>query len=556
MGALELSALTGASVLVVDDDGTNLSVMSDIFGVFGCAVRTAPSGGAALEHAQADPPDLILLDIGLPDLDGYSVCERLKADPRTADVPVIFMSGRHGTLDLVRAFAVGAVDYLTKPFAAEEALARARVHLSVRQLQRKLHQSVGRLEHEVAERRQAEQDLRRRVDALEALNLIAQRLTSWTDVAQGVAGVGPILQALFTAGSITVWVHEPGDAMLRHLATIGGAGEQPGSGAAAPVGSVVLEGPLVRIERLRAGNPLVAGNRPVPMVAGLFHTIVVTLCTHGEPVGMLCISAARPDQRYGAEDVVLAQTVGGLLSSAVENARLFELAQSRGAERERRRLARELHDSVSQALYAANRAAEALPFIWELDPDEGRERLEELRHFTHSALAEMRTMLVELRPRALVEAPLHESLALLAEVLTARDGIVVRTELCTMPLLAPDVQLTLYRIAQEALTNVSKHARASEVRLRLAVSPAPSAERPWQGAVTLAVADDGRGFEPGQVAAGHMGLLLMRERANDIGAELQVASAPGAGSSVVVVWSGAAKWDVGGHRTRRRAAGE
>lgn len=401
------------------------------------------------------------------------------------------------------------------------------------------HRQAGQVvwsgvETDITARKQIEEDLRRRVDELEALNLIAQGLTSHTDVAQGVVAVGPLIRTLFDAATIAVWAHSRGDGTLRRLISIDGAGLVAGDEQLpAELSGAALAGPPVKVVALEPGDPRLGGGR---RDGGARSALLVTLVARNEPIGLLCIGAARREQLYLPSDVALAQTVGGLLASAVENARIFAQAQSAAAERERRRLARELHDSVSQALYAANRAAETIPVIWELDPDEGRERLGHLQHFTHSALAEMQTLLVELRPRALVETPLHKTLGLLAEALAAKGGLEVETRLELVPLLPPDVQVMLYRIAQEALTNVGKHARASRVRLELKPAPALAAGRAWQGAIALRVVDDGRGFALAEVEAGRMGLHSMHERAAELGAELSVVSSPGAGTVIAVTW--------------------
>lgn len=150
------------TILVVDDDRDNLLLLSNILSERGYGVRLAPSSQYALESVRHVPPDVILLDIELPDLDGYTVCEMLKDDPNTRDVPIIFLSARHATFDIVRAFRAGAVDYVTKPFSAEEVLARVHVHTSVQRLQRQLQEHVAQLEHENRERALAEQALRER----------------------------------------------------------------------------------------------------------------------------------------------------------------------------------------------------------------------------------------------------------------------------------------------------------------------------------------------------------------------------------------------------------
>jgi len=123
-------------ILVVDDTPANLRLLSEMLGGEGYRVRPVTSGGQALRAVQAALPDLVLLDIHMPDLDGYEVCRRLKADPRSRDVPVIFLSALHDVIDKVRAFEVGGVDYVAKPFHLEEVLARVRTHLTLRSLQR------------------------------------------------------------------------------------------------------------------------------------------------------------------------------------------------------------------------------------------------------------------------------------------------------------------------------------------------------------------------------------------------------------------------------------
>ena len=262
-------------------------------------------------------------------------------------------------------------------------------------------------------------------------------------------------------------------------------------------------------------------------------------CARNEPVGLLCICAARPERVYTPTDVALAQTIAGVLASALENARLFAQAQSMAAEQERRRLARELHDSVSQALFAANRTAEVLPQMWELDPDDGREALADLHRLTSSALAEMRALLVELRPNALAQTPLHVILDSLASIMTAKSSVVVDAVFEPAPLLPPDVQVTLYRITQEALNNVSKHAQARHLTLHLRTTP-PGETKNWHGSVIISIGDDGRGFDPARIQAGRMGLTSIRERAADIGATLDIMSRPGTGSQVTITWQGAA----------------
>jgi serine phosphatase RsbU (regulator of sigma subunit) len=135
-----------ASILAVDDTGANLQVLAGMLKDRGYKVRPVPSGKLALLAARRDPPDLILLDINMPEMNGYEVCERLKADDKLKGIPVIFISALTEQLDKVKAFAIGGVDYLTKPFQMEELHARVETHLKLRRLQIELEEYSRHLE--------------------------------------------------------------------------------------------------------------------------------------------------------------------------------------------------------------------------------------------------------------------------------------------------------------------------------------------------------------------------------------------------------------------------
>jgi signal transduction histidine kinase len=162
--------LTKPSILLVDDTIQNLRLLTDILNRQGYEVRPARDGTFALRSARAEVPDLILLDIMMPGPSGYEICEQLKADEKTRDVPIIFISALDETLDKVRAFSLGAVDYITKPFQTEEVLARVRTHLSLRSTQAQLKTQNAQLQKEIEIRRQAEMKLRRQAEELKARN--------------------------------------------------------------------------------------------------------------------------------------------------------------------------------------------------------------------------------------------------------------------------------------------------------------------------------------------------------------------------------------------------
>ena len=132
-------------VLIVDDAPANVRLLADMLKDRGYKIRVALSGELALQAAHSHPPSLILLDINMPEMNGYEVCERLKADAKLRDIPVIFISAMHETLDKVKAFSMGGVDYITKPFQTEEVEARVRTHLELHRQRRELQRNYARL---------------------------------------------------------------------------------------------------------------------------------------------------------------------------------------------------------------------------------------------------------------------------------------------------------------------------------------------------------------------------------------------------------------------------
>jgi PleD family two-component response regulator len=139
------------TILVVDDNSDNLRLLAAILKESQYKIRLAPNGERALATIHKEAPDLILLDVMMPAMDGFEVCRLLKADQETAGIPVIFISALDETIDKVKAFSMGGVDYITKPFKSEEVLARVRTHLTLRHLQRRLEKKNEQLRHALDE---------------------------------------------------------------------------------------------------------------------------------------------------------------------------------------------------------------------------------------------------------------------------------------------------------------------------------------------------------------------------------------------------------------------
>jgi two-component system nitrate/nitrite sensor histidine kinase NarX len=230
------------------------------------------------------------------------------------------------------------------------------------------------------------------------------------------------------------------------------------------------------------------------------------------------------------------------------NAELYEHARALAALQERQRLARNLHDAVNQSLFSAGLIAEVLPRLWDRDPVEARGSLEDLRRLTRGAMAEMRELLAELRPSVLTDSSLGDLLRQLANAFTGRTNVPASVTTAGEHVLSAEIQVALYRICQEALNNIAKHAGASRVEIDLQYQSgeeqvSSSLAHPGVhqeivvSSVEMRIRDDGRGFDPAQPAtSGHYGMGMMRERAAAVGARLTVSSSPGHGTEITVVW--------------------
>ncbi len=206
------------------------------------------------------------------------------------------------------------------------------------------------------------------------------------------------------------------------------------------------------------------------------------------------------------------------------------LAQRMAAEAvmtERTRLARDLHDAVTQTIFSASILSETLPHSMEANPAKARKQVEELQRLTQGALAELRSLLVELRPEGLIRTDLSDLLGQLCRGIGGRSGIPVEL-FCDLAVEVPsEIKITLYRIAQEALTNASRHADPTHIRVECTSDP----ER-----IRLRILDDGRGFDSQARPGGRMGLGIMSERAADVGASLSIKTEPAGGTEVLVEW--------------------
>lgn len=267
-----------------------------------------------------------------------------------------------------------------------------------------------------------------------------------------------------------------------------------------------------------------AGDVGTETDASAWALVCVPLTSRGGAVGVL-YAAWPPGPGPTELELAYLSAVAGKAATAVDSSHLVAAAQEKATQEERQRLARELHDSVSQALYGIALGARTARQTLRHAPEQADQSLGYILSLAEAGLADMRALIFELRPQALAEEGLVVALHKQLAALRARHGLATEAELGSEPAGTLAVKQTLYRVAQEALQNVARHARASRVRLRLTASST---------ALELEISDDGSGFDPRAKFPGHLGLRSMRERVSEIGGVLGLASEPGKGTTVRV----------------------
>jgi ligand-binding sensor domain-containing protein/signal transduction histidine kinase len=400
------------------------------------------------------------------------------------------------------------------------ALAYTGYRLNIRRIQRRSQE----LEALVTERTQ---EIEQRKNELDALYQADEELMQHLDIDQVFQILLEITVKILNAdkGTLLYWDGQLNTLVVR--AAIGfesGALEKvqfkPGVGA---IGWVMETGEPVIVHDVAEAPQVMEWFKDTEGIHSLMH---MPIKGEDKVYGVLNVDYLET-RGFGAEEQRLLQALAQRAALAIEQAQLQHEAQKTAIYEERQRLARDLHDAVTQTLFSASLVSEVLPVLWEKDPEIGRDRLKTLNQLTKGALAEMRTLLIELRPSAIEEAELDELIRQLAESTTGRARIPVEVQFSGECDLASEEKVVLYRITQEALNNIAKHAEADHVVIRIECDTSR---------VELTVEDDGVGFDPGSVLPDRLGLGIMKERAESIGATLSVDSEPNAGARIKLAW--------------------
>jgi signal transduction histidine kinase len=401
------------------------------------------------------------------------------------------------------------------------------------QEERNLLDSIAERLGRVAERFRAEEAVRQRVRELSSLHTIAQTVATSRDLCDALEKVAQMANDLFDARGTYFSVPESEGGDLHTL-----AGFERDSGTSIRMSGVLPLNRMPNVRRvLEQGEviilpdaqalPLAEPVRASVKDLGLHAFLLVPLTTRGAVVGLMTVGSDQPGRTFTPEQVALAETIAGDAATMLENARLAEQARITAVDSERHRMARELHDSVTQTLYSimlqtdATRLALSAGKIDVLEP-----RLKRLYEHTREAMAEMRLLIFELRPSILEEAGLVAALEARLEAVEVRSGLKVDLQVVGERRLLPEVEIELFRVAVEGLNNVLKHARARLVLLAVTFD---------EDTVRLTIQDDGIGFDlDAATRYGGYGLGIMAERVQQIGGELRIETAPGAGTALHV----------------------
>ncbi len=442
----------------------------------------------------------------------------------------------YGEIGFLGLAVVVSLQMANSVIRTEEELAQYRQNLEalVEARTAELKTANENLAREIAERRHMEEALRSRVEELAVLNRIAHTLATTAHLSTALERVSETMAYLFDA--LYTHIVLPEDEAEQSVIWTGFERE------AGPVGMTTVDIPLSELPLVRhvlnqsqplavsdvQSHPLIPPVREYLSNRNVQSMLLVPLLVRGAAVGLIAVASDQADRDFSADEVRLAETIASDIAAAVENARLLERVKAAATAEERNRIARELHDSVTQTLYSVSIVAEALPRLLERDLAEAKRSAAYLRQTTLGALAEMRALLFELRPDSLAKAGLDVLLQQLADVLTGRTRVPVEVSVDRKAALPTEVKVALYRIAQEAFNNIARHAKASRAWTTL--------QSGLDGAI-LVIRDNGQGFDPQSIPPQHMGTRIMHERAEGIGASLTIESRSGQGTQIAVEWT-------------------
>jgi len=523
-------------LLIVDDEPLGLKSMASVFEGQGYELVLAGSGHEAMQFVETGRPDVILLDVMMPGMDGLEACRRIRSHPGMAEIPILLVTALDDRQSRLEGLESGADDYITKPIDRDEVRARMR---TITRLNR-----FRRLQEEIVYSRQTMAELReysRRLDLLRRIDRAILRAGSAAEIAGQVL---PLLRDLIPHSHAAIYRQEPRGQTLTLLA-------EDGSGQ-----------PLAKLEdRLELGDLGVAfeagpesfcpvilllgrgANLPVVPrqlhAAGIDVLMAIPLGHYDRMLGVLLLGGPGPASFSGPQTEI-AKEVGGIISLALAHTELLEnVTRSRSQleslshklilvrEEESRHIARELHDEIGQILAVLNLNLAAVKKG--AGSEIARQSVDGCLDLVARLITKVRRLSLDLHPSLLDDFGLVTALRRHVESLADRTGLDLRFQADEgIGRLGTELETVCFRVVQEAITNALRHAEPGHLLIRL---------RPYAGKLELSVSDDGHGFDPEaalerSAGGGSLGLLGMRERVSLVSGELSIISAPGAGAVI------------------------
>jgi two-component system nitrate/nitrite sensor histidine kinase NarX len=516
---INASDILQGKILIVDDQPANILLLERMMRDSGYVSVTSTMHPELVCSLHLEIHfDLILLDLQMPGMDGFQVMEALKEIEPDGYLPVLAITAQPDFK--LRALQAGAKDFISKPFELAEVLLRVHNMLEVRLLQKKLRNYNDLLEQRVREQT--------------TLLAISHTLASSPQFQPGLILDQVCGLIEYTWGGLFVIK----DFTLTCLALRDEQDMEKTKPLFVQLKSPETLIPLVdlfqsfRVADIRDDEHQTLSLRSVLDAAGgglyqgLQSWMWVPLVVNGRLLGGFAF-ANLSKNFFTAHHAELAMSVADQSALTLINAELAGQAQALAVLEERERLSQDLHDAVNQSLFSAGLIVEVLPLLLDRDPLEARRSLEDLRRLTRGAMAEMRGLLTELRPVTLVNTNLGDLLRQLGNALSGRGNLPVRVIVTGNSILPPQVQIAFYRVCQEALSNIAKHAKASQVEIGLKQDEIET---------EMNIYDNGQGFDPAKIFVGHFGLGMMRERAESVGAQFSVVSQPSSGVVLNMRW--------------------
>jgi len=518
-------------ILIVDDDAGVRGALRELLVFEGYQVAIAGDGPEALEKAAELVPDLILLDVMMPRMDGFEVCEKLRADPLLGGVPVIMITALDDSSSRLRGLEAGADDFVSKPFEYVELQARVRTILQLNRYRRLLEERM--------QREQAEEALAQRVTQLALLNRIGGRLAAMLELDELLAEAVRLVQD-FGYPRINLFTMDPAGREL-HLKASAGVFDSPltpgsrlelGQGL---VGRVAQHGERLLVDDV-AAQPLYAGSCPDRTECS---ELAVPLHVGGDVVGVLDVQSPRLNA-FDENDVMVMEILADQIATAIHNAQLYEAERAArrrlrslagyledARERERTFIAREIHDEFGQALTALKMDLAWLAKRLPPEQDSLRAKVGSMSELIDASIQMVRRIATDLRPGVLDHLGLVASIEWQAQEFAKRADFECQLDLSDRELtLDADLLTAVFRIFQETLTNVARHAEATLVRVAL---------REEDDELVLIVQDNGKGITESQITRPKsLGLIGMQERARSWGGRVLFHATPGQGTTVTL----------------------